>query len=120
MAKIKHPIIKTAGALGALAATAAAAYYFYADKKAALHRRKAKAWAKKAEKEVALEIKKLKALSKPAYEKAVANVLGKYNKLKAAAPAEIAAVVKEFKGRWKAVETQTKRRQPKKRKSAKR
>jgi len=85
--------------IAALAATAAAAYYF-SGTSGKKHRRQISAWAKKAKAEMVGEIKKMKVVSKSAYEKAAKEVMAKYKQAKNVKPEELAALGRELKGHW--------------------
>ena len=95
------------GALGlaALAAAAAGAYYFY-GKNGAAHRKQLKGWAVKARGEVMERMENLKDVSRSGYIKTVDQVMKKYRTLKNVTPAELAALGRELKSHWSAIEKQ--------------
>jgi hypothetical protein len=95
---------KIAGGLGlaALAAGAAAAYYF-TGKGGKQNRKKVSAWTHKAKTDMVSEMKKMKTVSKAAYEKAAKEVLAKYKQAKNIDPKEFAALGHELKGHWNSI-----------------
>ncbi len=101
---------KATAGIAALGAAAATAYYFYADKKAARHRKEIKDWAGRAKKDIIKEIGQLKTLSKPTYEKIVAAAVKKYGQYKKAAPGEMARMQKELKGYWQKISRRIQRK----------
>lgn len=103
MPKSRRIIEKATAGIAALGAAAATAYYFYADKKAARHRKEIKDWAAQAKKDIVKEIGQLKTLSKPTYDKIVSAAVKKYGQYKKAAPGEMARMQKELKGYWQKI-----------------
>ena len=101
MAKKTSSGAKIAAGVGiaALAAGAAAAYYF-TGKGGKANRRKVSAWTHKAKQEVVRELKKMKTVSKAAYHKTAAEVLAKYKQAKNIDPQELTALGHELKGHW--------------------
>jgi hypothetical protein len=85
--------------IAALAAGAAAAYYF-SGKGGQAKRTQAKAWVKSAKSEMAQKIKGMEKLSKVAYEQAGKEILAKYKQAKNIDPKELAAFAQELKGHW--------------------
>jgi uncharacterized protein YktA (UPF0223 family) len=92
---------KVAGGLGlaALAAGAAATYYF-SGPEGKKHQKIVKGWAKKAQAELVSKMKQMETVSKKGYEQATSEVLEKYKQVKNIDPAELNALGKELKGHW--------------------
>jgi hypothetical protein len=92
---------KVAAGLGvaALAAGAAAAYYF-SGPTGKKHRRDISSWTKKAKTEMVAKIKQMNHVSKAAYEQAAKEILAKYKQAKNIDPAELVALGRELKGHW--------------------
>lgn len=86
--------------LAALAGTAGA-YYFYGSKHAAQHRKKMKSWMIKAKGDVVERVENLQDASQAAYNKAVDEVMFRYQKVKEIDPKEIQAMAADLKKHWK-------------------
>ena len=88
--------------LAALAAAAAATYYFKgpSGKK---HQKEMAAVAKKAKTEMLVKIKQMKTVSKKAYEQAAKEVMAKYEEAKNIDPKQIEALGKEIKSHWHSI-----------------
>jgi len=95
---------KVATGLGvaALAAAAAATYYF-AGPKGKQHQKQAKAWAGQAKAEMLKKIKGMKTVSKAAYQKAAREVMAKYKQAKNVDAGELAALGKEIQSHWNSI-----------------
>lgn len=95
---------KAVGIIGAVTATALAAY-FYAKtpsgkKQLAKVSSKASVWANAAKRDILKHVKELKKVNQKTYHAAVDAVLKKYKTIKKVAPKEIAVVSKELKKHW--------------------
>ena len=101
MPKKTSSVKKVAAGLGvaALAAGAAAAYYF-AGPKGKKHRDQLSALGKKAKTDMVQRIKGMKTLSKQAYAGAVKEVLAKYKQAKNIDPQELVILGQELMGHW--------------------
>ncbi|MFA5991549.1 MAG: hypothetical protein WC794_04890 [Candidatus Doudnabacteria bacterium] len=88
--------------LAALAAGAAATYFFYGQdgKK---NRKTLTAWSKKAKEEMVKKIKGMKKVSKANYEVAAKEVLAKYKQIKNIDPKDVEVLGKELKGHWQKI-----------------
>lgn len=86
------------GIAAAAAAAAGGAYWLYGSKHSAQHRRMAKSWMLKARAEVMEAIEKLDDIDKEKYMGIVQDVVGRY--AANASPAEVAAVMRDFKTAW--------------------
>jgi uncharacterized protein HemX len=95
---------KIAGGLGlaAIAAAAAATYYF-SGKQGKKHLKEFSGWNKKAKAEMLKKIKQMKSVSKQAYDEAAAEVLSKYKQAKNIDPKELQAFGRELKGHWEKI-----------------
>lgn len=89
--------------IGALAAAAAATYYFYGSKNAAKNRKNVSDFAQKAKKDVVTKVAKLKEVTKNNYEKVVSEVLENYKKVKNINPKELVALSQELKSQWQKI-----------------
>lgn len=98
---------KIAEGLGvaALAATAAAAYYF-TGKEGKKHQKQAKAWAKQAKTEMIKKIRSMEKVSQQSYMKASQEVLAKYKQVKNIDPKELKALGAELKKHWSSISKQ--------------
>ena len=92
-----------AAGLAVLAAAAAGAYFLY-GKGGAARRRKAKSWMLKMKGDVLARLEKMKKVDKTAYNRAVEEVGRHYKALKAVAPGELSAIVREMKSHWRNIE----------------
>ena len=93
--------IGAAVTLGALAAGAAAAgYYFYGHKDAEKHRREAAAWSRSFKKEVMRQMESAKAVNKDTVAAAVDKAVGIYERLRAIDTAELLHAARELKTHW--------------------
>ncbi len=84
----------------AAAATAAGAYWLYGSQNADKHRKMAKSWMLKARAEVMEAVEKLQDIDKKAYLDVVETVLQKYRGVSGVTTAEIAHMLRDFKGSW--------------------
>lgn len=110
--------------LTALAAAAAAGYYF-AGPNGKKHKKMVSAWTEKAKKEMLTKIKQIQNLSKETYIEASNEIISKYKDIKNIDPKELTELGKELKGHWnniskdlqkagkQAVKTVVKKTQPK-------
>jgi hypothetical protein len=107
MSKKTSTTTKVAEGLGiaALAAGAAAAYYF-SGKGGQTKRNQAKAWVKTAKTEMAQKIKGMEKFSKAAYEQAGKEIMAKYKQAKNIDPKELAAFGQELKMHWNVISKQ--------------
>lgn len=85
--------------LTALAAAAAAGYYFTGPN-GKKHRKIVNAWSEKAKKEMLAKIKQMKNLSKETYLEASNEIISKYKDIKNIDPKELSELGKELKGHW--------------------
>lgn len=92
--------IAIGGAVAALAATGAGAYYLLGPNKKA-HQKKAAALMAKMKKEAMSEFKKAKNLSVPVYHKAVDVISKNYAKQYKIHEKDIKAIANKLKGEWK-------------------
>ena len=88
--------------LAALAAGAAATYFFYGPG-GKTRQKNLKVWSKKAKEELVKKIKSMKGVSKQAYDSAAKEVLAKYKQIKNIDPKEVEALGKELKGHWEKI-----------------
>ena len=88
--------------LAALAAGAAATYFFYGQG-GNKRRKQLSAWSKKAKEDMVKKIKAMKKVSKQNYEIAAKEVLAKYKQAKNIAPKEVEILGKELKGHWQKI-----------------
>ena len=106
--KIKQMKNTTKGGIAigsAIAAGAAAAYYFYGSKNAKKNRDRAKKWIGNAEKEVTKGVAVLKAsgLNKEAYSKVVSAVAKRYQAMENLSAEEVANFIKSLESGWQAI-----------------
>jgi len=108
MASKKPTITNTeiAAAAGIAIAAAAAGAYFLYGKDAPKRRAQVKSWMLKAKGEVLEQIEKLPNLDEATYYGLIDTVSKKYAGLKHVDSAEIAGLVKELQGGWKAIKKQ--------------
>lgn len=97
--------VKVGLGVAAVAAAAAGAYFFYGPN-GAKNRKNLKTWTVKAKAEVMEKVENLKDVTEKTYTQTVNQVLDKYKKLKHVAPADLAAIQKELKGSWKAIQSE--------------
>jgi TRAP-type mannitol/chloroaromatic compound transport system substrate-binding protein len=97
----KSNTAKIAGGLGlaAIAATAAATYYFKGPN-GKKHQKEASAMVKKAKLDMLSKIKQMKNVSKQAYHDAASEIMKKYSSAKNIDPKELIELGKELKGHW--------------------
>ena len=88
--------------LAALAAGAAATYFFYGPG-GKTRQKNLKVWSKKAKEELVKKIKSMKSVSKQTYETATKEVLAKYKQIKNIDPKEVEVLGKELKGHWEKI-----------------
>ncbi len=88
--------------LAALAATAAATYFFY-GKGGKKRQKQLSAWSKKAKDEMVKKIKSMEKVSKQNYETAAQEVLAKYKQIKNIDPKELENLGKELKSQWQKI-----------------
>ena len=101
MANTTSPAKKVAEGLGvaALAAAAAATYYFTGPD-GEKHRKTVSSWATKAKSEMVQKMKHMKTVSEKTYQEASKEILAKYKQAKNIDPKELAALGKELKTTW--------------------
>ena len=124
--KTKHTGRNVAIPLGAGLAVAAAAgtAWLYGTKQGKQTKKKLESWMLKAKGEVMEKLEKMDDVTEGAYHKAIADVMGKYKKLKSISTPKVAKLEKELKRHWKSLsnngkKASTKRKSPKKRSTAK-
>lgn len=88
--------------LAAVAATAAATYFFYGAN-AKKYRKEFEVWSKNAKMEMIKKIKSMKTVSKQSYEAAAKEILAKYKMAKNITPQEAEALGKELKKHWEKI-----------------
>ena len=88
------------GAVAAMVAAAAGAYWFYGSNNAAKHRKMARSWMLKARAEVLERVEKAGVTDKDTYMKIVADVMKGYVKAKDVTAAEVSTVTKDLTGAW--------------------
>lgn len=87
-------------AIGTIAAASAAGYFLYGPK-GKENRRKLKGWALKARGEVLLRLEKMKEVTQEGYERAIDQVLRKYENLKDIDVKDVQKLSAELKRHWK-------------------
>ena len=85
--------------LTALAAAAAAGYYF-AGPNGKKHKKMVSAWSEKAKKDMLAKIKQMKNVTKETYLEASSEILSKYKDIKNIDPSELVELGKELKSHW--------------------
>ena len=88
---------------GALAAGAAASYYFYGPKSKA-NRRKIKSWTLKAKGDLLAKVERMKAVDAAKYAVLVDQVVNRYKKMKDVSTKEAEDFRRELKKQWKEIE----------------
>lgn len=96
------------GALAALVAAAAGAYFLYGSKDAKKNRKKVMSWTLKAKGEILEKLENLEEVSEPVYHKIVKEVSDKYQTLKKIDKKDIIEFVTELKKHWKSIEKEVK------------
>jgi hypothetical protein len=92
--------LATGVAMVASLAAVAGAYFVYGTKEGVRAKKKIKSWSLKAKAEVLEKMEKMKDVSEDSYKATVANVMQKYEKLRAEHGDDIDTVTKELKGYW--------------------
>lgn len=90
--------------LGAIAAGAAAAgYYFYGHKDAKEHRKQAAVWSRSFKKEVARQLQRAEYIDRESVAAAVDKAVGIYERLRAIDSAELMRAARELKSHWQQI-----------------
>jgi len=101
MEKTTKKIAEGSG-LAALAAGAAATYFFYGQGNNK-RRKQLSAWSKKAKEDMVKKIKAMEKVSKQNYEMATKEILAKYKQIKNIAPKDVEILGKELKSHWQKI-----------------